>query len=209
MSRTLVSLVVVASLCIGLVGYAAPKPKPPASAPPVRLAAPTKQQIEAARKAGKVQVSLRTDKGTILLELDGKAAPLTVANFENLVNAGFYNGMPFHRVERQPKPFVIQAGDPALAGRPPEGYTIPDEKSPLRHDKAGVLAMARLYRGGQMVPNSASTQFYITLAPTPHLDGYGFTVFGRVIKGMDVVDKIRVNDKILEATVVSKAGKTK
>ena len=175
-----------------------PPPSPPSAPPAVAaLAPPTSQQIEAARKAGKVQVKLETDKGEIALELDGAAAPLTVANFENLVKAGFYDGMPFHRVEPG---FVIQAGDPALVGKPPMGFTIPDEKSPLTHDQ-GVIAMARLYRGGQMVPNSASTQFYLTLAPTPHLDRYGFTVFGRVTKGMDVVEKIAVGDKIKKATL--------
>ena len=200
MSFKLSSFVVAGALIVGLAALAVGAPKP--------LAAPTKKQIEAARKAGKVHVQLETVKGTILLELDGKAAPITVANFLNLVNSGFYDGMPFHRVELQPKPFVIQAGDPLLVGKPAVTYTIPDEKSPLKHDKKGVIAMARLYSNNQMLPNSASTQFYITLAPTPHLDAYGFTVFGHVIKGMDVVDKIRVNDTITKATVVkAKNGK--
>ncbi len=175
----------------------APAP-PPVTAAPTALAPPTAEQLEAAKKAGKMQVKLETDKGEIVLELDGAAAPLTVANFENLVKSGFYDGMPFHRVEPG---FVIQAGDPAQVGKPPVGFTIPDETSPLRHDR-GVIAMARLYRGPQMVPNSASTQFYITLAPTPHLDRYGFTVFGRVPKGMDVVEKIAANDKITRATIL-------
>jgi peptidyl-prolyl cis-trans isomerase B (cyclophilin B) len=167
---------------------------------PTQPAAPTAQQIEAAKKAGKVKVQLDTDKGAIVLELDGTAAPITVANFLNLVKLGFYNGMPFHRVEPG---FVIQAGDPRLVGRPEVGYTIADEKSPLKHIK-GAIAMARLYRGNQMVPNSASTQFYITLAPQPRLDALGFTVFGHVVKGMEVVEKIAVNDKITKAQELKK-----
>jgi cyclophilin family peptidyl-prolyl cis-trans isomerase len=114
------------------------------------------------------------------------------------VKQGFYDGMPFHRVEPG---FVIQAGDPALVGKPPVGFTIPDEASPIKHVR-GVIAMARLYRGGQMVPNSASSQFYITLGDAPHLDKMGFTAFGHVVKGMEVVDKIAVGDKILKARVV-------
>lgn len=178
---------------LGLAMAATPKqPAPPA--------APTSQQIEAAKKAGKVKVQLDTDKGVIVLELDGKAAPIAVANFLNLVKLGFYNGMPFHRVVPG---FVIQAGDPRLVGRPPVDYTIADEKSPLKHTK-GAIAMARLYRGNQMVPNSASTQFYITLAPQPNLDTLGFTVFGHVVKGMAVVEKIAVNDKIKKAEILKK-----
>lgn len=155
--------------------------------------------MEAAKRKGKVQVKLATGKGDITLELDGAAAPIAVANFLNLVEAGFYTGMPFHRVEPG---FVIQAGDPALVGRPPVGYTITDERSPIKHLR-GTIAMARLYQGGRMIPNSASTQFYITLADTPHLDEMGFTAFGRVIAGADVPGKILAGDKIREATVTS------
>jgi len=181
----------------------------PKAAPPlpkaVGLKAPTAKQIAAAKKQGKVRVKLESAKGVIQLELDGAAAPAAVANFLNLVKAGFYNGMPFHRVERG---FVIQAGDPKLANRPAVGYTIPDEVSPIRHTR-GTIAMARLYRSGQMVPNSADTQFYITLADTPHLDRLGFTAFGKVIAGLDVVDRIGLGDKIAKASVVSKGKPTR
>jgi len=166
--------------------------------PPTQLRAPTEKEIEAARKAGKVMVALDTEKGKITLELDGKAAPIAVANFLNLVKAGFYNGMPFHRVEPG---FVMQAGDPSLVGRPPVGYTIQDEKSAIKHTR-GVIAMARQYRGGRMVPNSASTQFYICLGDAPHLDQLGFTAFGKVAKGIEVIDKIRIGNKIRTAALV-------
>ena len=176
--------------------FAAGAPKKPAPKPP-SLRAPTEKEMAAAKKAGKVMVALDTDRGTITLELDGAAAPAAVANFLNLVKAGFYDGMPFHRVEPG---FVIQAGDPALVGRPPAGYTIPDERSPIKH-KRGVIAMARLYKGGQMVPNSASTQFYICLGDAPHLDAMGFTAFGKVTKGIEVIDRIQIGDKIKKAAV--------
>lgn len=175
------------------------QPAPPAA---LELGPPTSDQAEAARAAGKVRVRLTTNKGAIELELDGAAAPYAVANFLSLVKAGFYNGMPFHRVEPG---FVIQAGDPAGVGRPPVNYTIPDERSPIKHVR-GTIAMARLYRGGQMVPNSASTQFYICLGDAPHLDAAGFTAFGRVVGGMHVIDKIAVGDGIVTADVEQGRG---
>lgn len=173
-----------------------------AAKPTAEVRPPTSAQIAAAKKQAKVNVTLETTKGKVELQLDGKAAPIAVANFLNLVKAGFYSGMPFHRVEPG---FVIQAGDPALVQRPPVGYTIPDEKSPMKHTK-GTIAMARSYRAGQMIPNSASTQFYVTLADTPHLDRIGFTAFGKVMSGMSVVEKIAVGDKIVKANVAGKAG---
>ncbi len=175
-----------------------PAPPRPEAAAPVETQEAQPAESAAESPGEKVLVKLETEKGVIELELDPSAAPKTVANFVKLVNEGFYNGMPFHRVEPG---FVIQAGDPKLVGKPPVGYTIPDEKSPIKHTK-GVIAMARLYRGGQMVPNSASTQFYITLADEPHLDEAGFTAFGHVVKGMEVVERIAVGDKIVKAEVV-------
>jgi cyclophilin family peptidyl-prolyl cis-trans isomerase len=145
-----------------------------------------------------VRVELETEKGVMELTLDPAAAPKAASNFVKLVKDGFYNDMPFHRVEPG---FVIQAGDPALINRAPLGYTIPDEPSPIKHLR-GVIAMARVYRGGQMVPNSASSQFYICLGDAPHLDRMGFTAFGRVTKGLDVIDKIAVGDVISKATVI-------
>jgi peptidyl-prolyl cis-trans isomerase B (cyclophilin B) len=207
--RLLLSLLLAACL-LGCKGAPAPSPSPApaprpsapsappaAAAPAPAYAPPTAAQIAAARKEGPMKVTLTTDKGDIVLQLDGAAAPETTANFENLVKSGFYDGLAFHRVEPG---FVIQAGNPVLTGRPPVTYTIPEEKSPLKHIK-GALAMALLYRGGQKVPNSASTEFYITLAPTPHLDPLGFTVFGKVVAGMDVVEKIAKDDVIRKATL--------
>ena len=166
------------------------------------LRAPSPDEIAAAQEMGKARVEMETEKGAMVLELDATAAPAAVANFLNLVEAGFYDGMPFHRVEAG---FVIQAGDPNLVGRPPVGYTIPDERSPIAHER-GVIAMARLYSGGQMLPNSASTQFYICLRPASHLDDMGFTALGRVVEGIDTIDRIAVGDKILKASAVPPGG---
>jgi len=195
------AMVVMVALLMAASGaaFAGAKSPAPARSKP-ELGPPTSAQVAAAKKQGKVKVKIETTKGAIEVELDGKAAPIAVANFLNLVKAGFYSGIPFHRVEPG---FVIQVGDQTLVGRPPVGFTIPDEKSPIKHSK-GTIAMARSYRGGQMIPNSGSTQFYITLADTPHLDAIGFTAFGKVTSGMAVVQKIAAGDKIVKASVVGK-----
>ncbi len=186
-------LVIGITLALGCGALAISEAGKPRSKPTAKeLRAPTAQEIAAAKKAGKIKVVIETDKGAIALELEGPAAPVSVANFLNLIKAGFYNGMPFHRVEPG---FVIQAGDPTLIGRPTVNYTIPDERSPIKH-KRGVIAMARLFDGQAMVPNSGSTQFYICLGDAPHLDTMGFAPFGRVVKGIEVIDKIARGDKI-------------
>ena len=132
-------------------------------------------------------VTIETDKGTIKAELYTDKAPITTKNFIELANLGFYNGLTFHRVEPG---FVVQGGDPKGDGTGGSGKTIPLEINPeLRHVK-GALAMARTQD-----PNSATSQFYITLAPTPFLDG-SYAVFGRVIQGMDIVEKITIGDKM-------------
>jgi peptidyl-prolyl cis-trans isomerase B (cyclophilin B) len=153
---------------------------------------------DAAAKANAIIIQMVTDKGDITLQLDRSAAPKTVDAFVKLVKSGFYDGMPFHRVEPG---FVIQAGEGALAGKAPVAETIPDERSPIKHTR-GVIAMARIYKSGQMVPNSASSQFYLCLGDAPHLDQLGFTAFGRVTKGLEVIDKIQLGDKIKKATVI-------
>ncbi len=123
---------------------------------------------------------------TVRIELDASAAPLTVANFEKLVRAGFYDGLTFHRVIPG---FMIQGGDPLGNGMGGSDETIKGEfaqngvKNPLRHTR-GVISMAR-----SMNPNSASSQFFIMHADAPHLDG-AYAAFGRVTEGMDAIDEI-------------------
>lgn len=122
----------------------------------------------------------------IKLQLDASAAPLTVANFEKLVRAGFYDGLTFHRVIAG---FMIQGGDPLGNGMGGAKETIKGEfaqngiQNPLRHTR-GVISMARACD-----PNSASSQFFIMHQDAPHLDG-AYAAFGHVVEGMDVVDEI-------------------
>jgi peptidyl-prolyl cis-trans isomerase B (cyclophilin B) len=132
--------------------------------------------------------TVETDKGTITFTLHEDKAPTTTGNFIGLAERGFYDGLTFHRVEPG---FVIQGGCPQGTGTGSSDKRIPLEIHPdLRHDRAGSVAMAR-----SSDPNSASCQFYITLAPTPFLDD-NYAVFGHVISGQDVVSAIRKGDKI-------------
>ncbi len=120
-----------------------------------------------------------TSMGQFTAVLRTDLAPITATNFIDLTSANFYDGLVFHRVVEG---FVIQDGDPLGNGTGGPGYTIPDEFSPyLFHDSPGVLAMAKTAQ-----PNSAGSQYYITLAPLPSLDGR-YAIFGKVIEGMDVV----------------------
>lgn len=137
---------------------------------------------------------IQTNKGTIKFALYEKDAPITTKNFISLADRKFYDGLKFHRVVPG---FVIQGGDPKGNGTGSSDKTIKLEVSPkLKHDAAGVVAMAR-----SSDPDSASCQFYITLAPTPPLD-MGYAVFGRVTEGLDVVKKIEVGDVMKTVRIV-------
>lgn len=127
---------------------------------------------------------IKTARGEITVELFAADAPLTVENFVNLARSGFYDGTTFHRVIPG---FMVQGGDPTGTGRGGPGYQFRDEFSSQRHRSAGILSMANAG------PGTNGSQFFITLAPTPHLDGK-HTVFGRVTGGMDVVQSIRERD---------------
>ena len=126
------------------------------------------------------------DYGTITIELYPNMAPNTVANFVNLIEEGFYDGLTFHR---SVPGFVLQGGDPDGNGTGGPGYTIKGEfssngvKNDLLHTR-GVLSMART-----MVPDSASSQFFIMHEDAPHLDGQ-YAAFGKITEGLEIVDKI-------------------
>lgn len=154
---------------------------------------------------------IQTDRGNILLFLEYQRAPLTVANFVGLAegkihNAAkpdgtlFYDGLTFHRVVPD---FVIQGGDPAGNGSGGPGYVFKDEfHSDLKHDKAGILAMAN------SGPRTNGCQFYITHKETPFLDNK-YNVFGHVVKGQDVVNAIQVGDKINHVKIIRKGKAVK
>ncbi len=151
-------------------------------------------------------VVLQTNQGDIVLELYPKVAPKAVKNFIELSKKGYYDGLIFHRVI---KGFMIQGGDPTGTGRGGEsiyGGVFDNEYAPnVVFDKPGILAMANAG------PNTNGSQFFITVAPTPWLNG-GYTIFGRVIRGMDVVHKIEaiktargdrpVQDQVMKKVIV-------
>tara|TARA_B100000700_G_scaffold272919_1_gene316854 strand:- start:31 stop:720 length:690 start_codon:yes stop_codon:yes gene_type:complete len=185
---------------------------------------------------GKAKIKFHTSKGQIVLEIDGKAAPITAGNFLELVNKKAYVNTNFHRVIKTPYPFIIQGGDINkryssslnkdyrsfnlsynesnihINNLIPLEIKLKDEKLPrynflitnpnelsklqLSH-KRGSLAMAR-----SEGVNSGSTQFYITLKALPELDGR-FSVFGKVIQGMEIVDSIEQGDKILKTYLLA------
>ncbi len=141
------------------------------------------------------QATIETNRGTIELELYPQYAPKTVNNFVFLAGEGFYDGVSFHRVIAN---FMIQGGDPTGTGRGGPGYRFEDETkgNPLKHE-TGVISMANAG------PNTNGSQFFITHSPQPHLDGR-HTVFGKVVKGQDVVNAIRQGDRMLKVEVVER-----
>lgn len=182
---------------------------------------------------GEAVVEMIINGQPVTMAIDGNAAPVTAGNFVDLVNRGVYDGLIFHRVVREPQPFVAQGGDPQSADpqvpvqqlgtgsfvdpetqQPryipleiqPEGGDEPIYGQPL--ESAGIAAPPQLthQRGAiamarSQLPDSASSQFYITLADLPFLDG-SYAVFGSVTDGMEVVDQIQQGDRIESARVV-------
>lgn len=147
----------------------------------------------------KYTATIHTAKGQIVLELDAFYAPQHVNNFVFLARQGFYDGLTFHRHEPG---FVIQGGDPLGVGTGGPGYRIRAEIG-LPHGQ-GALAMAR--QSDQVNPQkkSSGSQFYITLTPQPGLDAQGYSVFGKVINGFEVVKQIRRGDVITRVDVEEK-----
>lgn len=152
-------------------------------------AKPPEMQID---KTKNYQIKMETNKGVIELELYPEHAPVTVNNFVFLTQEGFFDGIIFHRVIKN---FVIQGGDPTASGRGGPGYRFKDELvgNPLTHQR-GVISMANAG------PNTNGSQFFITHSPQPHLDGR-HTVFGKVVKGLEVVDAIAQGDQMIKVTV--------
>jgi peptidyl-prolyl cis-trans isomerase B (cyclophilin B) len=185
------------------------------------------------RLDGTAVVEMTIAGSPVLIEVDGKNAPVTAGNFVDLVGRGVYNGLTFHRVEKDPSPFVVQGGDPRGNGtggfvdpatkrerQVPLEIKLKGQEDPLYgkavgrqagfsapdvvlEHKRGAIAMAR-----SQMPNSASSQFYFALSDLDFLDG-DYAVFGYVTKGMEVVDRIKQGDKIDSAKVVSGAENLK
>ena len=135
--------------------------------------------------------TFESDRGPIKVELYPDKAPLTVANFVNLARRGFYDGLNFHRVIPD---FMIQGGCPEGSGRGGPGYKFEDEaRNGLGHER-GVLSMANAG------PATNGSQFFITHVATPWLDGK-HTVFGKVVEGLEAVDKVEQGDHIRKVTI--------
>ncbi|MBI4284590.1 MAG: peptidylprolyl isomerase [Chloroflexi bacterium] len=138
---------------------------------------------------------METNKGKLVLELFARDVPVTVNNFVFLSREGFYDGTVFHRVIKDP-PFVVQGGDPTGTGSGGPGYKFADEITEHKHG-TGTLSMAN------SGANTNGSQFFITYAPQPHLDGK-HSVFGKLVQGMDVLQKIEQGDKIIKVTIEEK-----
>ena len=138
-----------------------------------------------------LHATFETDRGPIRVELYPDKAPLTVANFVNLAKRGFYDGLAFHRVIPD---FMIQGGCPEGSGRGGPGYRFEDETGNGVAHERGVLSMANAG------PNTNGSQFFITHVATPWLDGK-HTVFGKVVSGIEAVDKVEQGDTINKVAI--------
>lgn len=212
----------------GCVGQASTETTSPPSPPAVSQ---TQPDAKLPRLEGKATVVVMTKGAPITIEVDGTHAPITAGNFVDLVQRGVYDGLMFHRVVREPEPFVVQGGDPSSKDpslptsqlgmgsyidpetkspryipleilpegeeNPVYGQTLSESQMPELSHRRGAVAMAR-----STVPDSASAQFYFTLADLPFLDG-DYAVFGYVTEGMDVVDQIQQGDRIDSAKITA------
>jgi len=179
-----ITLVLVALLLASCGGQApepapAPEPKTYSALPPMTI--DTSKQYTA---------TIETEKGDLVLELFASDVPVTVNNFVFLAGDGFYNGTIFHRVIPD---FMAQGGDPTGTGTGTPGYSFADEFTEHTHI-TGALSMAN------SGPNTNGCQFFITYTPQPHLDGK-HTVFGQLIEGTDVLEKIEQGDTIIRITI--------
>ena len=186
---TIALVALLAALLLPAPGWIIPgsaqQPTQPAPAAP-KGAPAAKDAPTGGKKVKQTAVITMEKGGEINIEFFPEDAPKTVENFVTLAKKGFYDGVTFHRVEPN---FVVQGGDPKGNGTGGPGYKVKAEFNKQPHVR-GAVAMAR-----SNDPDSAGSQFYIVLAPAHFLDGK-YTVFGKVTSGMDVVDKIRIGDKM-------------
>lgn len=196
---------------LNLQAQTAKKPTP-ATKPTTKAAPTTKTITNSTSPDDGIFATITTNKGDITLKLEYKKTPVTVANFISLAEGNntfvtdtkfkgkpFYDGLKFHRVIAD---FMIQGGDPTGTGSGSPGYSFKDEITDLKFNKGGLLAMAN------SGPATNGSQFFITHKDTPWLDGK-HTIFGSVITGMDVVNKIAQDDVILKVTINRKGAEAK
>ena len=183
MVKRIVSLALIMllmTLALVSCGEKAPEPAPAPAAKPKTYSSPPAMAIDTGKQ---YKVIIETEKGKMVLELFAKDVPVTVNNFVFLAREGFYDGSTFHRVIPG---FMVQGGDPTGTGMGTAGYRFDDEFTEHQHE-AGTLSMAN------SGPNTNSAQFFITFAPQHGLDGK-HTVFGQLIEGMDVLEKLTPRD---------------
>jgi peptidyl-prolyl cis-trans isomerase B (cyclophilin B) len=160
---------------------------------PVSTSTYSSPGILSAEEIQNKQIRITTAKGDIVFELYPDTAPLAVSNFVYLTKQGYYNGLTFHRREEG---FVIQGGDPLGNGRGGPGYKFADELNDSYKYDRGIVAMANAG------PNTNGSQFFVMLADVPLNKAY--TIFGKVVEGLDVVDQIEVGDVMTTVTVEDK-----
>jgi len=185
-----IALVAVALLAVGCAGAEEPPGKEPMDSKTHSYSAPPAMTIDTGKQ---YTATIETEKGNLVLELFASDVPVTVNNFVFLAREGFYDGTTFHRVIPG---FMAQGGDPTGTGAGNPGYSFADEFTDHIH-VAGTLSMAN------SGPNTNGCQFFITYAPQPHLDGK-HSVFGQLIEGMDVLEKLTNGDVMLRVTIEEK-----
>ena len=169
---------------------AATSSEPVTTNEPMNYSTPPPMTIDTGKQ---YTATIETEKGNLVLELYAKDVPVTVNNFVFLAREGFYDNTTFHRVIAG---FMAQGGDPTGTGAGGPGYSFADEFTEHTH-VTGALSMAN------SGPNTNGSQFFITYAPQPHLDGM-HSVFGRLVDGMDVLEAIEQGDTIVRITIEEK-----
>ncbi len=185
LSRMAGIALVLVTLLLASCGGQAPEPSP--TPEPKTYSAPPPMTIDTSKQ---YTATIETEKGDLVLELFASDVPVTVNNFVFLAREGFYDGTTFHRVIPG---FMAQGGDPTGTGAGNPGYSFADEFTEHTH-VTGALSMAN---SGS---NTNGCQFFITYAPQPHLDGE-HSVFGQLIGGMDVLEKIETGDTVIRITI--------
>ena len=181
---SVLSLVAMLLSCAGTSNKAGPTPEGTVPHTHSPTATPASVKIPMVDTSRHYTATIRTEKGDLVLELFASDAPITVSNFIYLARQGFYDGTTFHRVIPG---FMAQGGDPTGTGTGGPGYFIPDEISERTH-VTGALSMANAG-----FPDTGGSQFFITYKPQHYLDGI-YTVFGQLIKGMDVLESLTPRD---------------